>query len=411
MEIKYEISSYKRENFKIQRMADYSIIPFIRDDKPLKRNKKFPIYLRVRIYDRETKLPSHLDVEPSEWSKKRKEPKDNFLKSALNSKIFLIEKFLNSQIAEGKELSIDTLKSHLNKINPKIKNNLDESFYHYMEKFIERKSTYWSPGTKLIFDGTYNVLKNFRAYLNIKDINLKFIEEFDEYLIKMRHNSNGGRMNRHRNLKSIILDMIKHGVKVENPYIFFKTPTSKPKEVFLEKFELEKLRLLSKSKNLSNEVFKTLELYLFACYCGFRVSDILTLRWSHVDLEKKIITKVQHKTKNEVNVPIFDKAYYMLNHRYKTPKPKSKDDLIFDTLSVFLINRTLKRIAEMVDIKKNITFHTARHTFATLLVMDGVPIYTIQKFLGHTSTHMTERYLKYDLNVVQENIDKIKTFK
>lgn len=51
-------------------MADYSVYPFIRNDKPLKRNHKYPIYLRVRIYDRETKVPTHLDVAPADWNDK-----------------------------------------------------------------------------------------------------------------------------------------------------------------------------------------------------------------------------------------------------------------------------------------------------------------------------------------------------
>lgn len=61
-------------------MADYSISAFIRDDKPIKRNNKYPIYLRVRVYDRETKLPTNLDVAPSDWNAKKKsqrnEPSD-----------------------------------------------------------------------------------------------------------------------------------------------------------------------------------------------------------------------------------------------------------------------------------------------------------------------------------------------
>lgn len=55
-------------------------------------------------------------------------------------------------------------------------------------------------------------------------------------------------------------------------------------------------------------------------------------------------------------------------------------------------------------------FHAARHTFATLLVMDGVSIYKIQKFLGHKSVGMTERYLKYDLKMAQVNMEQIDTF-
>ncbi|WP_286144923.1 tyrosine-type recombinase/integrase [Bacteroides caecimuris] len=63
-----------------------------------------------------------------------------------------------------------------------------------------------------------------------------------------------------------------------------------------------------------------------------------------------------------------------------------------------------------LSLAEPITFHTSRHTFATLLVMDGVSIYKIQKFLGHKSVNMTERYLKYDLKMAQVNMEEIDTF-
>lgn len=64
----------------------------------------------------------------------------------------------------------------------------------------------------------------------------------------------------------------------------------------------------------------------------------------------------------------------------------------------------------MAGIEKHITYHSSRHTFATLLVLDGVDIYKIQKYLGHKSVTMTERYLKYDLSIAKESVKEIKTF-
>ena len=68
-------------------MADYSISAFIRNDKPIKRNNKYPIYLRVRVYDRETKLPTNLDVAPADWNAKKKEPKERTLRLEVIKKV------------------------------------------------------------------------------------------------------------------------------------------------------------------------------------------------------------------------------------------------------------------------------------------------------------------------------------
>ena len=86
------------------------------------------------------------------------------------------------------------------------------------------------------------------------------------------------------------------------------------------------------------------------------------------------------------------------------------DDKVFGDYCYPYINKQLKVLAARAGIKKHLTFHSSRHTFATLLVMDGVSIYKIQKFLGHKSVNMTERYLKFDLKVAQVNMKKIDTF-
>lgn len=64
----------------------------------------------------------------------------------------------------------------------------------------------------------------------------------------------------------------------------------------------------------------------------------------------------------------------------------------------------------MAKIDKHITYHSSRHTFATLLVQDGTDIYTISRYLGHKSIDMTQRYLKYDLSVAINSAKEIKTF-
>lgn len=84
---------------------------------------------------------------------------------------------------------------------------------------------------------------------------------------------------------------------------------------------------------------------------------------------------------------------------------------IWQNTETMLISNVLRFIFTCpLSLALPITFHVARHTFATLLVMDGVSIYKIQKFLGHKSVNMTERYLKFDLKVAQVNMEEIDTF-
>ena len=391
-------------------MDDYSISAFIRTDKPIKRNNKYPIYLRVRVYDRETKLPTNLDVALADWNAKKKEPKERTLRMALFSKVLGIETFLNTSIATNVPISVDAVKRHVASVNPRVKASVNGSFYDYYLAFVERMKATLSASTIMAYQNTFNALKLYKKRMDISEISLSFIEEFDIFLRDVRGNEDGGRANKHKHLKTIILDMIKHDMPVKNPYPLFKTPKCKIKETYLEKSEIEMFRKLYKKLPKDGVLFRCLEMYLFACYCGLRLSDVVTLQWNQIDFEKGLIIKKQVKTKHEVKAPIFERAKEILMRVLPCKSKIGSDERVFGEALYPYINKKLKELATMAGIKKHLTFHSSRHTFATLLVMDGVSIYKIQKFLGHKSVNMTERYLKFDLKVAQVNMEEIDTF-
>lgn len=391
-------------------MADYSVYPFIRNDKPLKRNHKYPIYLRVRIYDRETKVPTHLDVAPADWNDKKKEPKERTLRLALNSKVLAVETFLNGCIANNMPLSLEIVKNHLSSSNPRTRKSSNGTFYDYYLAFVERMKATLSQPTIMAYMIAYNALKAFRKAIDITDINLTLIEGFDVFLRDVKGNNDGGRANKHKNIKTVILDMIKHDLPVKNPYPLFKMPKCSVKETYLEKSEIELLRKLYVKLPKGSLLFRCLEMYLFACYCGLRLSDVVTLKWNNIDFEKGLIIKKQIKTRAEVKAPLFERARDLLLSVLPSKKKIGSEDVVFGDACYPYVNKQLKELARMAGIDKHLTFHTIRHTFATLLVMDGVSIYKIQKFLGHKSVSMTERYLKYDLKMAQVNMEEIDTF-
>ena len=389
-------------------MTDYSISTCIRNDKPLKRNNKYPVYLRVRVYNRETKVPTNIEVDKNGWDVKRREPKEKSLKIVLSKKILGLESYLNNCIASDTELSIELVKDFFatkKHVTPK-----QDSFYDYYLAYVERRKKDLNKETIRVYMTTYNVLKAFKPKLRLSDINLSLIEGFDEYMRVTNGNADGGRYPKHKNLKTVLLDMQKHDIPVKNPYPLFKMPQPNVKEVYLDKEELDAFRKMYVQLPEGTTLFKSLEMYLFSCYCGLRISDVVTLKWSEVDLENSLIVKTQVKTKEEVKAPIFEYTRALLLKKSNSGKLLGTDGYVFGDSCIQVINRRLKELAEMAGVDKHITFHSSRHTFATLLVMDGVSIYKIQKFLGHKSVGMTERYLKYDLKLAQVNMEQIDTF-
>lgn len=134
---------------------------------------------------------------------------------------------------------------------------------------------------------------------------------------------------------------------------------------------------------------RTRNIYLFACFTGLRISDLLTLRWDNIERDGDRLTLRirQHKTQQPITIPLSTAARQFL--------PPPTGDLVFaDHITEQAMNNQLKRWARSAGINKRLTLHTARHTFATLLLSQGVDIYTTSKLLGHSNVSVTQIYAK-----------------
>ena len=390
-------------------MAEYSIISCIRNDKPIKCNGKYPIYLRIRVGIKETKVSAKLDVRKEQWDVKKKTPKDKALLILLNRKITELELYINRILVEEQELTLDVIKefySGKKKVKPE-----NGSLYDYYLEFVERKRKEGlNPETIRVYMTTYNVLKEFQENIRISDISLPFIEKFDDHMREVNGNSPGGRNPKHKNLRTVILDMQKRNIEVDSPYKWFKIPSSETREIYLNKIELTTLIKYTNQFNKSSKEYQILKMYQFSCFCGLRFSDAMTLEWKDIDFTNNIIRKTMVKTKTDVITPLFPMARDILMEWSKDKILQNNHEKIFYNYAEPTVNQTLSKQAKLAGINKHITYHSSRHTFATLLVIDGVDIYKISKYLGHKSVNMTQRYLKYDLSIAKESAKEIHTF-
>jgi integrase len=289
--------------------------------------------------------------------------------------------------------------------------NMSYYSYDYYLDFVERKRKEGlNPETIRVYMTTFNVLKEYKKEFRISDISLSFIESFDDHMREINGNSPGGRNPKHKNLRTVILDIQKHNIQANNPYKWFKIPSSEIKEVYLDKSELNALIEYTKQFDKSSKEYKILKMYQFSCFCGLRFSDTMDLRWKDVDFENSLIRKMMIKTKTEVITPLFPMARDILLERSNNGKLIGSNEKVFYNFSEPTVNQTLRKETKLAGIDKHITYHSSRHTFATLLVMDNVDIYKISKYLGHKSVNMTERYLKYDLSIAKESAKDISTF-
>ena len=387
-------------------MSEYTISKSIRKDKPIKKNGKYPIDLRVRVRDKGIRFSTGFDVRPDDWDDKHKEIKEKSLRLILDKQIFKLELAIHNAILEGKELSTNLVRSlYKGKEGTKPE---QRSFYEYYLSYVERRRKEGlNKETIRVYLTTYNVLKAFRDKVRICDVTLDFIEKFDAYMRDVNGNSAGGRNPKHKNIRTVLLDIEKHRIPIENPYKWFKIAQSNAREVYLNKDELQKLRDATLPLEKDSTDYNVLQMYQFSCFCGLRFSDTLDLEWKDIDFENGIIRKTMIKTKNEVITPIFPLAKHILEERLKVTKGIGK---VFKWFAEPTFNKALRKYAKLIGIDKHITYHSSRHTFATLLVIDNVDIYKISKYLGHKSVDMTQRYLKYNLSIAKELAKDIETF-
>ena len=151
--------------------------------------------------------------------------------------------------------------------------------------------------------------------------------------------------------------------------------------------EIEEIKKMVKTSCSNNQVKRA---FLFACFCGLRLSDIKDLRWKDIKERKGgyVVSKVQVKTRQEIVVPLSTNALEWMPDKGNA-KP---EDFVFDLPSHFTVNRVVKKWAKDAGVTKNVTFHLSRHTFATTLLTLGADIYTTSKLMGHQNIRTTQIY-------------------
>lgn len=260
------------------------------------------------------------------------------------------------------------------------------------------------PNTKENLLSTVNQLELFRPGVDFADLTYTFVKDFDAWLREQGKGINT--VAKHlRQLRTLINEAISDGYIPADAYPFrkFKIKQEKGRHEFLTPDELRKLENLEVSDRKLRHV---LDAFLFCCYTGLRFSDFCQLNTSNFAKinGKKWLHFKSIKTGIELRLPLhllFEGKALTILDRYEITE--------FANLgSNAETNKALAQITGMARIKKHVTYHTARHTCATLLVHQGVPITTVQKLLGHTSVKTTEIYSEILSNTIVRDLKAVK---
>lgn len=254
-----------------------------------------------------------------------------------------------------------------------------------------------TPATVQKYDRTLRRVKEFIKFkyhlsdMPIRDVNHRFVVDLETYLRTVSGCGENTTAKFLQIFRAVIIKAKNYGWIIADPFANYKI---RMKKVDVGYLTAEELRIIREKEMPIKRLAQVRDIFVFSCYTGLAYIDIKELTTNHIKTSfdgKQWIMTHRHKTKTNVNVPLLSVALNLIE-KYKGT---TKDGRLFPVLSNQKMNAFLKEIATVCGIDKNITFHMARHTFATTVTLaQGVPIESVSKMLGHTNISTTQIYAR-----------------
>jgi len=399
--------------------ATFGVHFVIRKEKV--KNGKAPVFGRITVNNQRCEVSIKKWVPVKDWDDRKgriKSLSDEYknLNSFLEQVRTMLVEHYQDLVVENEEVTPTAIKNRFL--------GLDDSKYSLLELFDYHNSH----NDKILKWGTlknYFTTKNYvdmflKSHLNRKDIplthlNYRFICDFENFLRNHRPLDHHQPMGNNAVMKHLerLRKLTNLAVRMEwinkNPFAAYRL---KFKKVYRECLTEEELETI-KSKKLGIERLRYVrDLFVFSCYTGISYGDVMQLTPLNVqqgiDGEPWIFTK-REKTDNPVPVPLLPKAEKIIEIYRQHPKAVSRGTL-FPLISNQNLNAYLKEIADLCGISKSLTFHLARHTFATTVTLNnGVPIESVSKMLGHSKLTTTQIYAKVVEVKLSQDMKKLKS--
>ncbi|ANW96267.1 integrase [Wenyingzhuangia fucanilytica] len=378
------------------------------------------IYFRITINSKRANISLNKKIKIDSWDYYKSKVRGNsnearMLNQFLKEEESKIAKAYRELELEEKLITAQLVKARYLGTDQKHKTLQDLVSYHnqFVEKKIHKNTLRsYKTSQKYLFLYVNELLKTTDLYL--KQLDYQFLLGYESYLRNYQPTNGQHAIENNTVMKHIqrLRKMIKMAVELEwinkDPFIRFSPTFIKKQREYLTEYELESIQNYhSRIERL--QLVK--DLFLFSCYTGLAYIDIKNLTPDNIvigiDGGNWIITKRQ-KTGTPVKVPLLELAENIINS-YSENLRVLHSNILLPTISNQKLNSYLKEIADVCGITKNLTFHMARHTFATTVTLsNGIPIETVSKMLGHTKLTTTQIYAKIVDKKVSEDMNILK---
>ncbi len=389
------------------------------------KNNQAPLYARITVDRKKLNISLKRRVDIQQWNPKKQRVNGNSEKARtinqyldeVYSNLFQCyqelrteDRQITPQAIKSKFLGDDKLERYT------LRNIIDYHNTNMFSKLHNNTSRLYLTSQRYIL---LFIKKKYKVEdIELADLDYKFILDFENFLRNHKPRNYQKKIGNNAVMKHIqrLRRMITLAYQLEwidrDPFHKFKQKLLPTNRGFLTSRELECIEKLN-IKSIRLRIVR--DLFVFSCYTGISYIDLmlLTNKSLVLGMDKTIwIVTQRQKTRNSVKIPLLAKALIIIE-RYKHDKRSMINDTLFPMISNQKMNAYLKEIAMLAGIEKNLTFHMARHTFATTVTLtNGVPIETISKMLGHSKLTTTQLYAKVlekkvcdDMQILREKLE------
>lgn len=377
--------------------------------KSRKTDKGLPCYLKISVDGARAEIRTPYLIHPKNWDAKNQKVK------TLAPQAQIINNYVETKLSELNRISIEstvtnqmiTAKELKNRIlgiaesdQPKKKTICDAFDYHNQKMEQKVKAEQITRKTLLRYKSAKQKVIDFMKHeyriedKQLEELRLAFITEFEHYLLT----EDELKQNTAHKIVKIVKKIMNQAVALDwipsNPFNQFKCSYKSPDRIVLTQTEID---LLRNKKIMIPRLDQVRDVFIFQCYTGFAYTDLYNFTRDAVTIGidgEYWLSTYRQKTGTKENVPLLPVALEIIE-KYRNHKECLKNNQLLPVNSNYRYNAYLQELADVCGIKKKITTHIARHTFATTVTLsNGVPIETVSKLLGHTRIATTQIYAK-----------------
>ncbi|WP_340105419.1 site-specific integrase [Rhodohalobacter sp. 8-1] len=396
--------------------------------KRRKNKEKHPVYLRI-IHRRESNLvPVNIKVEENQWNKREQKvrkshTKQKQLNEFLKRYKLEIETEIFYWVKKNPQLRSSDLKQRILKYN---KTGGSDSipeidFFEFSKDIISGFKKAGKYQRKKNYSTVINKMKHFwkRKKLHFYEIDVTFLRRFELFLQEEYDNNPNTIKNNMKKIRKLFNDAIRESITTKDLYPFDRY-TMPSKKVYKTKLSEDEIKLFaSVDSKIGTRLFDAQQMFLFAYYCwGMRFRDVLQLRWNNIEegrlsyitskSTKQFSLKLPTPAKEILDLyrvedsqpidfifPLFDNRYDYSDPTYMEKQVSAKNAII---------NQRLNDLQALAGIKKHISFHISRHSFAQRARVKGITVDDIKDLLGHSDYKTTMNYIE---SLGEEHLDSV----